>query len=252
MTERVLTADLGNSAVKLTAWDLASGAPRPGAQRRVAWGEALRRALDELGSAERVLACQVAGPARWAEFEAACAEGGLPEPREPRLDLGVSCRDLHTIGRDRLFAARGAWELFGTPAVVVDAGTALTVDALGLVDGAPSFLGGAIAPGPALLARALAGGAAQLFEVEPRPDAAALGQDSREALVAGVSVGFQGAAKELVSRVSTEAGLEGAPIALTGGAAEFLAWAFPARAVRREPELVALGLLAADAAERRS
>jgi type III pantothenate kinase len=250
MTERVLTADLGNSAVKLSAWGSCGSAERPLAQRRVAWGEELGRALDELGSVDRVLVCQVAGPMRWHEFERACAEAGRPLPFEPALDLAIGCRDHHTIGRDRLFAARGAWALLGEAAVVVDAGTALTVDALGVEAEAPCFLGGAIAPGPTLLSRALAGGAAQLFEVDARADAVALGQDSREALVAGISIGFQGAAKELVARLSQEAGLGDAPIALTGGAAALLSEAFPGRTVRHEPDLVALGLLAADGAAR--
>ena len=250
MTERVLTADLGNSAVKLTAWDLAGATPSVAARERVGWGEELRQALAALGSVERVLACGVAGPRRWSELEAACLESALPPPLEPPLDLRIACRDPHTIGRDRLFAARGAWWRLAEPAIVVDAGTALTVDALGLEGGEPAFLGGAIAPGPALLAKALAEGAAQLFAVEPSPDAAALGLDSREALVAGVSVGFQGAGVELVRRISKEARLEAAPVVLTGGAADFLAPVLSGREVRREPELVALGLLAADAAAR--
>jgi type III pantothenate kinase len=211
----------------------------------------LAPAVEGLGAVLRVLACQVAGAERAHEFAAVCASVGRPAPREPRLDLAIECRDTHTIGRDRLFAARGAWELLGTPAIVVDAGTALTVDALGrAAGGGPSFLGGAIAPGPLLLAASLASGAEQLFEVTPSPRAAALGRDSREALTAGVSVGFVGAAKELVLRIGKEAGLEDAPLVLTGGAASFLADAFEERHLTHEPELVARGLIAADAAER--
>lgn len=252
MTERVLTADLGNSAIKLAVWELDGEDPTLVERSRVEWGGELGRVIREFGAVVRVLACRVTKGARFEEFSAACEAAGLPSPREPRLDLAISCRDAHTIGRDRLFAARGAWARCRSSALVVDAGTALTVDALGVdVDGAPVFLGGAIAPGPELLAASLARGAAQLFEVRADPHAPALGQDSHEALVSGVSVGFVGAARELVARVGAEAGLEGAPLALTGGAAHFLESALvEMREVFHEPELVALGLLAADVTER--
>jgi pantothenate kinase type III len=48
------------------------------------------------------------------------------------LDSGVAITTEwpETVGEDRAFAARGAFELVGRSAIVVDAGTALTVDAL--------------------------------------------------------------------------------------------------------------------------
>ena len=162
--------------------------------------------------------------------------------------LVIRCTEPERVGRDRLFAARGALALVRGSALVIDAGTALTVDALSAERVAQAaFLGGAIAPGPRLLARALSSGTARLFEVEPVPGARALGRDTREALAAGVAVGFAGAARELVLRVGAEAGLERAPVVLTGGARAFLLQPsiFAARTVRTEPELVHLGLFSA-------
>jgi len=167
---------------------------------------------------------------------------------EPDPGLEIVCRNRHTIGSDRLFAARGAAESLGASALVIDAGTALTVDAVEVLAGQRArFLGGAIAPGPALLARALAG-AAKLHRVEPRPAVPALGQDTPAALHAGITVGFRGAALELVRRIGEESGLGHGLLALCGGARAFLLepTLFPADArVCVLPDLVHAGLAAA-------
>ena len=61
------------------------------------------------------------------------------------------------LGPDRWYAAIGALSLFrGTPLLVVHAGTATTVDSLFQTgDGEYRFMGGRIAPGPALMHKAL-------------------------------------------------------------------------------------------------
>ncbi|MFH0910326.1 MAG: type III pantothenate kinase, partial [Planctomycetota bacterium] len=57
-----------------------------------------------------------------------------------------------TTGGDRLTAARAAWEREQRAVLVIDAGTAVTVDA---VDREGVFLGGAILPGPVIWLAAL-------------------------------------------------------------------------------------------------
>lgn len=169
----------------------------------------------------------------------------------PPSGLELRVEHPETVGADRLFAARGALERLGRSAIVVDAGTALTVDALLVEDGRGIFLGGAIAPGPALLAEALGRGGARLHGIEPQPGAPALGRETAEALEAGVVVGFEGAALELVRRVGLEAELGQAPVLLTGGAAGFLREAL-GRTLAELVEVQALvpeGLAAAWAAE---
>ena len=162
----------------------------------------------------------------------------------PDCGLELAVTSPETTGKDRLFAARAARELAGgRAAIVVDVGTAMTVDLV--ADGA--FQGGAIAPGPALLARALGGGAAQLFEVEPRAGVAALGRDTRSALEAGVVVGLRGAARALVEGL-TEAhlGSDAPTIFVTGGARGLLlepAGFLPGAELLEVPLLVHLGLL---------
>ena len=63
------------------------------------------------------------------------------------------------LGCDRWAALIGARRLYGGPAVIVNAGTALTVDALA---GDGVFVGGMIVPGAELMRKALAGHTAAL------------------------------------------------------------------------------------------
>ncbi|MBK7643517.1 MAG: type III pantothenate kinase [Planctomycetes bacterium] len=257
MSANFLTLDLGNSRCKLRRWRLAPGrAPELAAADELATGEGLPDEFElwlaRAGELAGAALCSVADPALEVRLVHTLAtrlgerSRGVPDP-----GLQIACRAPERVGRDRLFAARGALARLGRSCLVLDAGTALTVDALHVEPGARAqFLGGAIAPGPALLARALALGTARLPEIEPRPAARALGRDTHEALESGVAVGFAGAARELVARIGAEAGLETAPVCLTGGARAFLqeAGLFGAREVHVEPELVHLGLLAASGA----
>lgn len=256
------TGDLGNSALKLALWsDPGQGAgPRLLARatlardgdlipRFEAW---LRQCVAEQDvRPERLRGglSSVASDAESARLGAA-ARGVLGEGCFVDVGHGVenTCEQPHTVGQDRLFAARGAAELVGGSAVVIDVGTAMTVDAVRWTrpgGGRPEFLGGAIAPGPALLARSLSL-AARLHEVQLDPRAPALGRHTTQALRAGVLHGLRGAAEELSRRVGAEAGLAAAPRVLTGGARELLLepWPFWSGALVVEPDLVHLGLLA--------
>ena len=78
--------------------------------------------------------------------------------------------------------------LYGTPAVVVDLGTATTFDCVA-ADGA--FVGGAIAPGLELGLEALAARTAKLPRVELRAPDRAIGRDTVSAIQAGAVLGYQ-------------------------------------------------------------
>ena len=253
----VLAVDLGNGRAKWTGWRLPFRVHDAPVLRLVHATDArsddaaLRAELAELGfeAPARAGIASVAAPELEQELARALTDLGCAEVLlELDHGLDVRCRKVHTIGADRLFAAAGAAAWLGRSCVVLDAGTALTVDAVHVPDdGPPRFLGGAIAPGPELLAESLARSGARLFRVEPAPGAPALGTESAEALQAGCSVGFRGAAFELARRVGLEAGLAAAPRVLCGGAAAFLLepepfW--PGELVH-EPDLVARGIAAA-------
>ncbi len=90
-------------------------------------------------------------------------------------------------GMDRLANAAAAWARTKRACAVIDLGTAITVD----VVKAGAFIGGLIAPGIRLQARALHEHTALLPDVTPRR-VRAMGRGTRESIVAGISFGVQG------------------------------------------------------------
>jgi len=252
MSTSCLTIDLGNSRLKACVFE--GERPEPSRQIDLATDDEfvtqLARWLEASRLPQRALVCSVA----WLEAEDQvrdylAAKLGLDAVATPDSGLKLDVRQPETVGADRLFAARAALELTGKPCLVVDAGTALTVDAVRpLNDDAASgeFMGGAIAAGPQLLAAALERGAARLPRIDPKPHAPALGKDTRAAIESGVVVGFRGACLELCRCVQAEAQLDEAEVILTGGAREFVSGHLPR--ARIEPQLVHLGLLFAGGA----
>jgi type III pantothenate kinase len=124
------------------------------------------------------------------------------------------------VGADRLVNALAAARLYGTPAVVVDFGTATTLDCVA-ADGA--YVGGAIAPGLELGLEALAQRTARLPRIDLRTPDRAIGRDTVSAMQAGTIFGYQALAAGLLERVRGELAEQagGAPgdvrAILTGG-----------------------------------
>lgn len=154
--------------------------------------------------AQRYLACPglAVGPA---------VAGGL------RLDVDCPA----ALGADRLADAVGCWRLYGAPAIVVDCGTAIKVDAV--AEGG-RFLGGAIAPGVGISYEALVARTAQLPRVHLTPPVQALGKHTEAALRSGLVYGFAGLVDALVERIAQEMGGANRVVA-TGGWAATLATA---------------------------
>ena len=105
------------------------------------------------------------------------------------------------VGADRLVNALAAGRLHGTPAVVVDFGTATTLDCIA-ADGA--YVGGAIAPGLELGLEALAARTAKLPRIELRAPDRAIGRDTVSAMQSGTIFGYQALATGLLERVRRE------------------------------------------------
>lgn len=123
-------------------------------------------------------------------------------------------------GQDRLLAAAGAFGLLEQACVVVDAGTAVTID---FVDGEGVYQGGAILPGLAMSLGALHEGAAALPAVSPAKPAGEepFGKNTEQAMLNGVYYGVSGAVRLLTERYAQRYGAYPLLIA-TGGDAELL------------------------------
>jgi type III pantothenate kinase len=143
------------------------------------------------------------------------------------------------VGADRVVNAIGALERFGAPVVVVDFGTATTVDLVG-PDGA--YRGGAIAPGLEVAADALVTHTAALRRVELVPPRSPVGRSTVEAIQSGLIYGYAGLVDGLVDRILAVLG-EPCPVVATGGLAEtFIGHAH--RIEQVEPDLTLIGLAA--------
>ena len=165
---------------------------------------------------------------------------GLPETagKDFPVPIRVDVREPERVGVDRLLGALAAYRRARGACIVVDFGTAVTVNSVGR-DG--TFLGGAILPGLAMMARALAGGTALLPEITVPETAAAIGKSTEEAIAAGLLHGATGAVANLIIVASATVG-ENAAVLLTGGDAERLTPLLPPDCQEVVPDLVLEGL----------
>jgi type III pantothenate kinase len=118
----------------------------------------------------------------------------------PKLDLGleVLTRNPEEVGADRLVNAVAGFHLYGGPLLVLDFGTATTVDA---VSGTGQYLGGAIAPGVAISIEALVNRTAKLPRIEMAKPADPIGDSTLEAMRSGIYYSTLGATRELCQRL---------------------------------------------------
>jgi type III pantothenate kinase len=199
-----------------------------------------------LPDVSRIVMASVVPPVGAAVAALAARRGiAMLEATAATLPIDVRVERPAEVGADRLVNALAAARFHCTPAIVVDIGTATTVDAVGS-DGA--FLGGAITAGPQLSLDALAARTAKLPRVELAELPRAIGRDTAEALLAGAVYGHAGAVKELIARVRAELTelTEGRSprLILTGGGSR-LPWAAGLPGVDAvDPDLTMRGLFA--------
>ena len=140
------------------------------------------------------------------------------------VPLSVFAEYPEKIGTDRLLNAVAAYERFHDSAIIIDAGTAITVD---VINSQGAFLGGIIAPGMDISSKALHHATALLPEVSvtKKPDTI-LGRNTVEAIRSGIYWGAIGMVKQYIELICKE--LRDTPaIIATGGSAPILAREIP-------------------------
>ncbi len=138
----------------------------------------------------------------------------------PTTDTGIRIlyHPASDVGADRICNAVGAFARYGGPAVVVDFGTATTLDAIA-ENG--DYLGGAILPGIGISMDALFRHAARLYRVEMTAPPQAIGTNTVHAMQSGLVFGFAGQTDAMVDRFRQELG-ENTRVIATGGLAELI------------------------------
>lgn len=237
----VIAIDVGNSAVKVArvvggdVVDVTRLSTAAGPDREV-----IGRLLD---TPDEAIAMVSVVPA----WSAAVEEVAAREPgrrvllaTHRAIPLRVRLPEPELVGADRLLGAWAGVGLVGAPCIVVDVGTATTVD---VVDADGALVGGAILPGPALGIRSLARGTALLPPIPLELPGRAIGRDTVGAIASGVVIGHREAIGGLVALMGSELGGQRRPrVVLTGGDAPVLG--SPDWADRLEPDLLLLGLAA--------
>ncbi len=246
MKPRVLCVDAGNSFVKFSVgekpWHDLGRLPTDAI---VAKRPALKRLLGgrrDAGIESVWVSSVVPGVNRWLTGELRSATGLKPVVVDHTFQLPFRLRVKRPemLGVDRLCAAAGAVRSGRKSVIVIDVGSAITVD---LVD-AGAYRGGLILRGPATGLRWLGARTRKLpaidFDTVDKPFPPLFG-DTRASMILGASLGAVGAIREATA-VLRKAATGKPTVVLTGGGSAALGQRLPG-SWRLEPRLVCQGLL---------
>ena len=140
-----------------------------------------------------------------------------------KLKLGVTIDypNPTSLGADRLANVAAVAELYGSPAVVVDFGTAVTFD---VISGERRYIGGVIAPGLEAMTNFLYQRTALLPRLSLREPNRAIGKSTVEAMQSGAIFGYRGLVRGILARIKAEQfSQRKVAIVATGGYARLIA-----------------------------
>jgi len=208
-----LTIDQGNTAAKLALWDgdrlmdlLISPTLTP---------DEIERFVGSGRKVDAAIYCSVASRGQEVmEWMRAHIRRVMRLTDRTPLPIVIDYATPHTLGADRVAASVGAWTIMpGRPLLVVDAGTAVTYDAVS-ADG--HFLGGNIAPGMSMRLEALHRFTARLPRVKVPWHIdygnRFMGDDTSSAMILGAVYGIVGAVAYYRSHLP-----EDTQVVMTGG-----------------------------------
>lgn len=233
---QIVAVDIGNSSTKLAVEHAA-------ADVRWSWETVLRGAngmtptadvIEQLDSDRVIWSVSSVNQTRattlqhWINEHRPGDRFHLISPDEVDLKTAVVSRER--LGRDRLIAAWSALQLNETgPLIVIDAGTAVTVDA---VSAEPCFLGGMIFPGAVTMLRTLSEQTAALPDLSETRSSDRLhvqrlgqiGRSTEEAILYGVYQTQVCTLRSVVKKMASELGDHPEVFITGGGIVELLEW----------------------------
>jgi type III pantothenate kinase len=130
-----------------------------------------------------------------------------------QVGLAVDYEPKNAVGPDRIANALGALKKGPGPIIVVDFGTATTLD---VVDRSSVYVGGAILPGIEVASSALVGRTSRLPRFDLSAPKTAIGKTTVHSLQSGMMLGYAGAIDALAARIDGELG-GGSTVMATGG-----------------------------------
>jgi type III pantothenate kinase len=219
-----LLIDVSNSFTKVAF----ASRRRLGAVRRIATPALTARRIWEIlheRDVEKIIVSSVV-PAKSREIKRAAGKREtIWLTAKSRLNVQIDYPQPRTIGADRLANAVAVTELYGTPAVVIDFGTAVTFD---IVSADAAYIGGVIAPGLEAMTSFLYQRTALLPRISLREPPSAIGKTTRDAMRAGAVFGYRGLVREILRRIIAEKfARKRVHVVATGGYAELVAEKMP-------------------------
>jgi type III pantothenate kinase len=133
--------------------------------------------------------------------------------RDVKVPIINRYRNPHQVGQDRLVGAFAALRLYGAPLIIIDLGTAITID---VVSKKGEYQGGIIVPGISLSAETLNQKTALLPKVKIAKPRSVIGRDTRSSILSGIFYGYGQMLSGLVRLISQTHAME-PNVILTGG-----------------------------------
>lgn len=139
----------------------------------------------------------------------------------PGIKTGINIKyeNPREVGADRIVNAVAAYEIYNSPLIIVDFGTATTFCA---VSSKGEYLGGVICPGIKISAEALFQKAAKLPRIELVKPETVIGRNTVVSMQSGLIYGYVGQVDYIVRRMKKEMKEDGIRVIATGGLARLI------------------------------
>jgi len=135
-----------------------------------------------------------------------------------KIPIKNKYRNPKQVGKDRLVGAFAAKELYGTPAIIIDFGTAITFD---VISKSGAYKGGIIVPGIRLSAKSLSKNTALLPLINIKAAKNLVGKSTQESILSGLFFGYGALIDGIVKRLKKET-KENPKVIMTGGYANLI------------------------------
>ena len=132
-----------------------------------------------------------------------------------KTGIGIQCDNPASVGSDLICACVATHFIYGSPALIVDMGTATKMT---VINEKGSFIGVSIIPGLQTGLKALASGTAQLPQVSLEAPPHVIGKNTVDCMKSGVIFGHASMIDGMIERICDEVG-ETLPVYATGGLA---------------------------------
>ena len=227
----ILTLDVGNTNIKVGAWDgeelafvsrLQTNTLRTGDEYAISLLDIFR--LNECGSEQfdGAIISSVVPQLSLVLKEAVLAvihtrrvyivSPGL------RTGLDIKIDNPATLGSDMVCAAVAAIKSYKLPCIIVSMGTATAIFA---INSGGEFMGGSVSPGVAISLDALARHTAQLPHISLESPGAVIGTNTIDSMKSGIIYGTAAMLDGIIARMKTKLGGE-ATVVACGGLAQFI------------------------------